>query len=100
MDNKKITKATFKKFIKDNKNLFIKVKGSFDGMIDGIAYRKSEFLPITKDNRDHCNENTLGINGVWLVNGSRDWFQHHNDGVFEGIQVSNSCGSFILAKKI
>lgn len=45
-------------------------------------------------------DNNLGIQGVWLVNGSRDSFTAYDDGVFQGIHVYNCCGSFVVAVKV
>ncbi len=100
MNNKKITLTTFKKFVRENQdNLYIKVKYSFNGMVDGIEENKgAKFEPVKKDNRNI--ENTCGILGCWLVLGSRDYFTAYNDGVYEGIAVSNCCDYFIISKKV
>ena len=45
-------------------------------------------------------DNNLGIQGVWLVNGSRDSFREYDDGDFRGIHVYNCCGSFTVAVKV
>jgi len=97
---KKITKATFKSFIRKNQGtLYIKCMSSFDGMTDCVEYdNKAGFEKVTEN--DSCHGNTLGISGVWLVGGSRNWFKKYEDAEYEGIEVSNCCGSFILAVKI
>lgn len=94
----KITRTTFKSFIKNNaQDLFVKNVSYFDGMTDCVEHnRKAEFVKASPG--DHNPEHTLGIDGVWLVNGSRDYFQPYQDDEFEGIEVSNACGSFIVAK--
>lgn len=102
--DKKITLSTFKSFVKKNAdNLFVNVKSSFDGMIDGCRTYKDGFQPATKDTTesksDTYYEATLGINGVWLVRGSRDYFYQYQDENFTGIEVSNCCGCFIVAVK-
>lgn len=92
---KKITLATFKKFIRDNKdNLYIDVRTSFDGMVDCVTSVKSapSKVVFTNENIEH----TCGISGAWLVGSSRDYFKAIEDEVFKGIQVSNCCGSFNL----
>ena len=91
---KRITLATFKKFIRDNKNnLFIMVQSSFDGMVDCISNVKD--IPHKVEVPDvYDNKNTLGIEGVWLVGSSRDYFKAFEDDMFNGIEVSNSCGCF------
>lgn len=94
----KATKSTLKSFIRKNTgNIYINIKSSFDGMIDGCAYYNDGFTKAveTKD----FNENTLGINGVWLVGGSRNHFEAYNDGIYSGYRAFNCCGSFILATK-
>jgi hypothetical protein len=95
---KKITLATVKSFIKKNrKSLMINVKSSFDGMVDGLAYYNNGFREATEEKVN--NVNTFGIDGAWFVGFSRDYFRPYNDGTFEGIEVYNSCGKFILATK-
>ncbi|MBU3958935.1 MAG: hypothetical protein KKE91_03650, partial [Candidatus Omnitrophica bacterium] len=74
----KITRATLKKFIKDHKdNLYIEVKTSFDGMIDCISEVKGDFTPV-KQAENPSNYN-LGIQGLWLVGQSRDYFTKFED---------------------
>ena len=69
----KITKATFKSFVKKNRaNLLINVKSSFDGMVDGCVSHNGGFTSAVE--AEHIHENNLGIQGVWLVGGSRDYF--------------------------
>lgn len=99
---KKITLTTVKKFVKDNADrLFINVKSSFDGMIDGCQSYNDGFKPATKDKTESRDssyyEATLGINGIWLVRGSRDYFTPFESETMTGIDVSNSCGHFIIA---
>ena len=93
----KITKATFKSFINKNRNrLYIKCDSDFDGMIDGIRYSENpQFVPVKASER--ISENNLGIQGVWLVGSSRDYFSEFRGNDFQGIHVSNSCGSFTVA---
>jgi hypothetical protein len=95
----KITKATLKSFVKKNlPNLLISKRSSFDGMVDGVvASSDKSFQPI-RLGAGHI-ENTLDIHGVWLVGSSRDYFTAYDDGRFKGIEVSNSCGWFILGVK-
>lgn len=98
---KKITRSTFKSFINKNiGNLFIKNRSSFDGMVDCVMPIEGGFTPATASTR-HSNSDkyTLGINGVWLVGSSRDYFTNFEDDEFIGIEVSNCCGDFILAIK-
>lgn len=95
---KKITKATFKSFIKKNlDNLYLKTKSSFNPMCDGVEYMgKADFLKA--DLAKSYSENNCGIEGVWLVGSSGNSFELFDSELFEGIEVYNCCGSFILAK--
>lgn len=95
---KKITLATVKKFIRENKDkLYINVKSSFDGMTDCVESLNGGFVKAleTTDHLDH----TQGIKGAWFVGQSRDYFTKYDNigGDMTGIEVSNSCGSFVLA---
>lgn len=96
---KKITLATVKAFIRTNATeLYINVTSSFDGMTDGCEQRHEGFKKVTTFTADH-REHTRGIQGAWFVGDSRDYFTAYKKDGFEGIQVSNSCGRFILAIK-
>lgn len=95
----KITLATIKSFVKKestNDNLYIKMKSSFDGMVDCVMDIKDDFHKAnpTENNLKY----TLGFRGVWVVGGSRDYFTAFENDSFVGYEVYNSCGSFILAK--
>jgi len=93
----KITKATFKAFLRKNPRPFIKVGSSFDPMVDCVMQVGDSF-EVAKDANYPC-ENNLGLAGVWLVGGSRDYFTEYADGLLRGIRVSNCCGSFTIAVK-
>lgn len=93
---KKITLASVKSFVrKNNGNLFINVRSSFDGMTDCCESRNEGFGKAVIDT-DHPSH-TLGIKGAWFVGDSRDYLYQYDDGKFSGIRISNSCGDFILA---
>lgn len=96
----KITKATFKSFIRKNReNLLIKRTSSFDGMCDGVMPTgETEF--IKAESEQYNLENTVGIHGVWLVGGSRDYFTAYEQNGIKGIHVYNCCGSFTIGVKI
>ena len=97
---KKITLATFKKFIRENEGkLFIYNRSDFDGMTDCVTSCKGVMQKVKymEPANGYARPNTLGIKGVWLVGDSRDYFNVFNDEVFKGIEVSNCCGSFSLA---
>lgn len=96
---KKITLATVKSFIRKNPNLYINCKSKFDGMVDCVMPCNNQgFEPIEPDPRGFCR-NTLDIKGAWFVLGGGDRFYPHEDDNFEGIEVYNCCGSFILATR-
>lgn len=118
----KMTKSTFKSFLKKNEGkLFIQHESSFDGMSDMVEFvpsAKRKFIPLEKktlsdmdyriaeergtsrERLEDCtfnSPNTLGYIGVWLVDSSRNWFKPYEDDQFQGIEVYNCCGSFIVA---
>lgn len=95
----KITKATFKSFLRKNEgNVYILTKSHFDGMCDGVVSTgEKEFSPLLKT--DNAHNNNLGYHGVWLVGGSRDYFFEYEENGFKGIGVSNCCGRFVVAVK-
>jgi hypothetical protein len=95
----KPTLSTLKSFVKKNREaLHIKVRGSFDGMTDCVEHnRDAQFLPATESDID--SRHTLGVNGIWLVLGSRDHITPYFADGFSGYQISNCCGSFIVAVK-
>lgn len=86
--DKKITKATFKSFVKKNgAKLFVKVSGQFDCQIDGMSSnRAASFQPaIPAGNAEY----TLGFEGIRLVGGSRNYFYAFEDENYVGIRLSN-----------
>lgn len=93
----KITKATFKSFLKRNAgNLHILVRSTFDGMTDCCEQTgQKAFAPARETTRD--TGYTYGYEGIYLVNGGGDRFSLHNSGGFLGIRVYNCCGSFTVA---
>lgn len=108
---KKITKTTFKSFLKKNvQNLHIMAVASFDGMTDCVEYKPRDqrvFKPASELRRDDSKstvsnqsvflEHTFGYYGIWLVNGGGDYFRAYEDENFTGIEVYNSCGNSIVA---
>lgn len=95
----KITKTTFKSFLRKNAgNLYILRKSSFSGMTDCVEQlENSGFAPCEATER--FIENSFGISGLWLVNGGGDYFTEYNSGQFSGFEVSNCCGNAIIAKR-
>lgn len=100
--NGRITKTTFKSFIRKNADrLFIRNLSDFDPMVDGVRQcDDSGFRSVTIDAAKAGNSHTLGIAGVWLVGQSRDYFNSYSNDGFDGIEVYNSCGNFILAVQV
>lgn len=100
---KKITRATIKSFIAKQvkeDNLYINNLSSFDGMVDCVMPTKSDFRKAAATTRhENSLQYNLGIEGIWLVGSSRDSFTAYQDDNFEGFEVYNCCGSFIIAAK-
>lgn len=94
----KITLSTVKSFIKKNRaNMWINLKSKFDGMTDMVEQRNGGFVVAKETGLSHAN--TMNIEGAWFVLNSRDYFTPYKANGFEGIEVNNSCGCFILAIK-
>jgi len=95
-NTKKITLATLKAFAKRNKNnLFAKTESSFDGMVDCVVSTIDKFNETKMTNKTGYFK--TGIQGIYTVGSSRDYFELYNDNNYFGIEVSNSCGTSILA---
>jgi hypothetical protein len=81
----RITKATYKSFIKKNQNnLYFRSLSNFDGMVDCVMPTKTEWKKV--ENWEDLLNNKIG----WLVGSSRDYFTP----IENGIEVYNCCGSF------
>ncbi len=98
---KKITRATFKAFVRKNRGkLLAKVISDFDGMTDCVEYLEdAEYAPARKAVID-SEEHNLGFSAIWLVGHSRDRFKLIDNDKYFGYYVSNCCGSFevVIAK--
>ena len=95
-ETKKITLATLKSFAKRNENnLFVKTESSFDGMTDCVESVKGGFKKTSIT--DEVWHYKTGIQGVYTVGSSRDYFNIYEDDTFFGIEISNCCGVTILA---
>lgn len=94
---KKITKATFKSFLRKNaESLLIRVDGEFDGMTDcRQSTGETKFVPVQKATYPH--EENLGYAGMWLVGGGRDYFKPYAKDGLVGIEVWNCCRDFVVA---
>jgi|TARA_R100001530_G_scaffold43354_1_gene32970 hypothetical protein len=100
----KITLTTVKSFIKNNKGkIFISTLNRFSGMTDGIepCNDKGFYLADQTDPKqlEHGRDNTMGIKNAYFVFDSRDYFSIYEDDQFNGYEVSNCIGNFILAIK-
>lgn len=97
---KKITLATLKAFVKKTfpDNLYVKTLSDFDGQVDCVMPTHDEFKRVFAVNYE--NKRSWDIKGIWFVGESRDYIEAYDDGEFTGYQISNCCGSFILATKI
>ncbi len=97
----KVTKATLKSFIRKNEGkLFIREKSSFDGMVDGCTNECDRgFNQARKYEGTLREDHNLGYHGIWIVGSSGNSFRAYNDDAFEGIEVYNCCGHFIVAVK-
>jgi hypothetical protein len=93
----KITKATFKSFVRKNEGkLLIRVDGQFDGMTDCVQPNAdARFVKAVVADRFH--ENNVGVQGVWLVGGSGNFFRDYETATHKGIEVYNCCGSSVVA---
>lgn len=100
----KTTRTTFKSFLNKNlSKLYIKELSHFDGMVDSVMPVEDTFkplCPVSYGQENHQEQHNLGYEGIWLVGGGRDYFSPWRDDEYIGYEVYNSCGSFILAKKI
>jgi hypothetical protein len=98
----KITLATVKKFIRQNRNnLFIKQKSRFDGMYDCVMDNKNaEFRQVAPESIDFEKSNTFGIPGAWFVGSSRDYFNEYSDDNYIGYTVYNCCGQCVIVTQV
>lgn len=91
--------TTIKSFVKKNQNnLFLNIKSSFNGMVDGCDYYTNPQFEAVEHKESNLN-NTLGINGAWFVRGGGDLLRAYEDEQFIGFDVYNCCGSFVIAIK-
>lgn len=102
LKTKKITRASLKSFIKRNENnLYVNHKRTFDGMVDGCVSLDDGWKPSIKTERSV--NHTLGIDGLWIVARSAgsgaDYFTLFNQDGYIGIEISNCCGYSIIAVK-
>ena len=96
-ETKKITLASLKSFAKRNEDkLFFKEKSGFSSMSDMVEQNSNPEWHKSKVSLDKVYYRT-GIDGIYTVGSSRDYFEIYQDDDYYGIEVYNSCGSSILA---
>lgn len=102
MSSKKITRATFKSFLKKNRdNLFVRVNSDFDGMTDCVQPTDNPQWVKSIYDADCDDSYRLGHRGIWLVGSSRDRFTPIMDNArIIGFSVYNCCGSFDVLTSI
>jgi len=99
-NTKKITLATLKSFAKRNEGkIYAKTINEFDGMTDCVEDSKNAKWREAKITEKKGYFRT-GIQGIYTVGSSRDYFTLYKDGEYAGIEVNNCCGASILAVKI
>ena len=94
----KITIATVKAFIRKAKaegTLLVRCDSCFDGMTDSIENNRDAQFTTTSECRD--NGNNMGIRGINFVASSGNWCKAYDDGTYAGFEVSNCCGSWVVA---
>lgn len=102
----KITLATLKSFLKKNEgNLYVIEHSRFDGMSDMVETNLNAQMHKVDAKFNAEYTHTFGIDGIWVVRGSRDWFSERKlekaDGsVYEGIHCWNCCGEWTVYKKV
>ena len=96
---KKITLATVKSWIKKNHgNIYIQIKNDFCGYNDCVIANKEPTWELASHNQN-VNDNTLGINGAWVVKQSRDSLNAYDDNQYQGFYIYNCTGSFYIGIK-
>ena len=92
------TKTTFKSFVKKNAaSLLVKVNSEFDSMSDCVRTADGAWRMVEQGAIQLDKPYTMGIPGVWLVGGGRDWFEAYETQDVIGIRGANCCGSFTVA---
>ena len=100
MKPKKPTKATFKSFIRKNKDrLYVKEVSRFNDMVDGVDEVNGEWQKVKTVDLERLKGDYEIIKGVWLVGDGRDYFDYYEDKEYKGIRLFNSCGRSIVAIK-
>jgi hypothetical protein len=75
----------------------VKVNAEFDSMSDCVRTADGAWRMVDQSAIELDKPYTMGIDGVWLVGGGRDWFEHYETDAVIGIRGFNCCGSFTVA---
>lgn len=96
---KKITKATFKSFVKKNlKNLYSVCFSDFDGMQDCVTAVEQKLAKVTTFDWSR-GYGDCGMPNVWLCGGGDDRFGEIEYKGMKGIQCYNCCGHWAVVTK-
>lgn len=96
---KKITLATIKSFIRKNEgNIFIFEKSTFDGMVDCVMPTGNKEFVLAKKT-DSNIQYTLGIEHAWFIGRGADMYRLYEDSQYIGYNIYNCCGEFNLVIK-
>ena len=100
LQEKKITLATLKSFMKKSETLFIKNTRVFDWMTDSVTgVHNTNYDPIRKNEIDFEQKHTFWIEWLRLVWWGRDHFKYFEEDVYYGIEVWNCCGACRIVTK-
>lgn len=96
---KKITKATFKSFVKKNiANLYAVCFSDFDGMCDCVMPTERKLMKVTSFDFSR-GYGDCGMPNVWLCGGGDDFFNEITYKGMHGIECFNCCGSWAVLTK-
>jgi hypothetical protein len=95
---KKLTRSTVKRFVESAlaaDSLHIRVFSRFDGMQDMVDAVKDTMRPVARTT--WADSHSLGIPGLWLVDGNRNTITRCDRDGFTGLEVYNCCGCCVIA---
>jgi len=93
----KITKATIKSFIRKNEGcLYIKHLSKWDPTDDSLRSLSDPVFVRAEEPKEIDNYN-LGVYGLFWMSGIRNTVYPFNNGEFQGYEIANCCGRWILA---
>ncbi len=95
-----INRNTLKSFIKNNMEhgVYVANLSDYEEDIDSVIPNDDpEVLKVYDYNEQ--DQNSFGIDGIWLVSGSRNSFTRYENEKYLGIKVYNCCGNFIVFVK-